>query len=485
MAASTGGVFILRIEDTDQSRYVDDAVPQLFRALEYFRLLPDESIKAGDYGPYQQSARHEIYDTYIRSLLEKDRAYPCFCSAADLKLMTERQQAAGVPAGYWGEWAKCRTLSEAAVVEQLDSGAAHVIRFRAPEFTGKRIHYVDRVRGQMEIDDNRNDVVIRKTVGLPTYHLAHPIDDHLMRVTTVVRADEWLSSVPLHLQLFAALDFEPLPYGHIAPILMMDGRSRRKLSKRKDPQANVDFYLTSGFPVEGVLCYLRGLANSRLQDMPWREVLAAEIILSECSSSGQLLDLDKLAYICREVIADLTIPEIAERLGEWARANDERIAKVLAENPDSVLKALTIEEFAPGHARKDLAKWSEFDEKYGFLLPELFQVVHDPADARFASLAPDLVLKMAATVAEKYQHAGDAATWFDQIRRAAADLGFAATAGEYRSNPEKFHGALKDAANVIRVLLTGRTRSPDLYQVSRVLGGEEVLRRLTSLPDLA
>ncbi len=481
MAASTGGVFILRIEDTDQNRYVEGAVSQLFRALEYFKMLPDESIKGGAYGPYEQSARHEIYDAYIASLLEKDLAYPCFCSAQDLARMTERQRAADVPAGYYGEWAQCRLLSEADVVRRLDSSVPYVIRFRAPEFTGRRIQYVDRVRGLMEIDDNRNDAVIRKTMGLPTYHLAHPIDDHLMRVTTVVRADEWLSSVPLHLQLFAALGFGPPPYGHIAPILMIEGRSRRKLSKRKDPQANVDFYATSGYPVEGVLCYLRGLANSRLQDEPWQEVLAAQIRLEECSASGQLLDLDKLAHICREVIADLTIPEIAQRLREWAQVHDEALARALTANPAGVLKALSIEEFSPGHARKDLSKWSEFAEKYGFLLPELFDLVRDPSDTRFAPVSPELVCEIARLVAQNYQHDGDSQSWFDQIRTAAVGLGFSATVGDYRRDPDKFHGPLKDAANVIRVLLTGRTRSPDLYQASRILGREEVLRRLTSL----
>ena len=241
------------------------------------------------------------------------------------------------------------------------------------------MRYVDRVRGPLEIEDNRNDVVIRKTGGLPTYHLAHAVDDHLMRVTTVVRADEWLSSVPLHLQLFGALGFEPPRYGHIAPILVQEGKSKRKLSKRKDPQANVDYYAANGYPVEGVLCYLRGLANSRLQDQPWREVLDADIRLEECSSSGQLLDLDKLSHISREIIADLTIPEMSDRLLEWAQAHDEGLAEVIRIDPDAVQRALKIEEASSDHARKDLAKWGDFREKYGFLLPALFEPVRTRA----------------------------------------------------------------------------------------------------------
>jgi glutamyl-tRNA synthetase len=262
---------------------------------------------------------------------------------------------------------------------------------------------------------------------------------------------------------------------------MQDGRSRRKLSKRKDPQANVDFYASSGYPAEAVLCYLRGLANSRLQDKPWLEVLAADIRLEECSASGQLLDLDKLDYISREVVASMTTQEIARRVTEWAEVYDEKLADVLNDDQAAVCDALSIEEFEPGHARKDLSKWGEFREKYEFLLPALFTLVTNPSDDRFAPVSGKLVCEMANSVLQNYEHAGDAESWFSQIRSAAIGLGFSATAGEFRRNPEKFHGPLKDAANVIRVLLTGRTRSPDLYQASRILGQPEVLRRLGSL----
>lgn len=481
VARTSGGVFILRIEDTDRDRVVEGAVDQLFRSLDYFGIHPDESILQGSYGPYVQSERGLIYDGYVRSLLEKGLAYPCFCSSDELAQAASRQRSEGVPPGYWGRWAKCRSLTEQDVVSRLDRGDSYVIRFRAADFTGERIRYVDRVRGPLELDDNRNDVVIRKSMGLPTYHLAHAVDDHLMRVTTVIRADEWLSSVPLHLRLFEALGFEPPRYGHIAPIVMMEGRSRRKLSKRKDPQANVDFYARSGYPVEGVLSYLRGLANSRLQDQPWRQVLSEEIRLEECSVSGQLLDLDKLEWLCRDVIADMTFAEMAERLQAWADVHDKELAGHLRQDPQAVLKALSIEESAPGRPRKDLAKWSEFNDKYGFLIPAVFDLVTDASDDRFSPVAPELVREIAQTVARGYRHdlAGDA--WFGQVRQAALDLGFAPTAGDYKRNPDEFRGPIKDAANVIRVLLTGRSRSPDLHQSAQILGEPEVLRRLTSL----
>lgn len=480
-ARTSDGVFILRIEDTDRDRVVDGAVDQLFRSLEYFGIRPDESIAQGDYGPYVQSERGPIYDGYVLSLLKKALAYPCFCSTSELAEASHRQRAEGIPPGYWGPWAKCRSLTEQDIVHRLDLGDPYVIRFRAPESIGKRVRYLDRVRGPLELDDNRNDAVIRKTMGLPTYHLAHAVDDHLMRVTTVVRADEWLSSVPLHLQLFAALEFTPPRYGHIAPIVMMEGRSKRKLSKRKDPQANVDFYARSGYPVEGILCYLRGLANSRLQDQPWGAVLAADIKLEECSASGQLLDLDKLESLCREVIADMTFAQMAENLQTWADAYDRKLAEHLSLDPGAVLRALSIEESAPGRPRKDLAKWSEFSDKYGFLIPSLFDLVTDPADTRFSPVPPELVRKIAGTIAEKYQHGLDAIAWFDQIRQTALDLDFAPTMGEYKREPDRYRGPIKDAANVVRVLLTSRTRSPDLYQSAHILGETEVLRRLNAL----
>ncbi|MGW5922308.1 glutamate--tRNA ligase [Nocardia fluminea] len=481
VAKTSEGVFILRIEDTDRNRFVEGAVEQLFRSLAYFGLDPDESINTGSYGPYAQSERAYIYDTYIDSLLQNGLAYPCFCTSDELSEMSAKQRTEGVPMGYWGKWAKCRHLSESDVVTRLDSGDTPVIRFRAPEFTGKRIKYTDRVRGTLEIEDNRNDVVIRKSMGLPTYHMAHAVDDHLMRVTTVIRADEWLSSVPLHLQLFEALGFDIPRYAHIAPIAMMEGKSKRKLSKRKDPQANVDFYAQSGYPVEGVLSYLRGLANSRLQDRPWREVLSSEIRLEECSVSGQLLDLDKLDSLCRHIIADMTITDTAARLRSWADSYDKPLAAQLDADFDAVIRALSIEESTPGHPRKDLAKWGDFGEKYAFLLPSAFEVVQDSSDDRFSPLSSDSVCQMANAVSKNYQHDLPDTEWFDQIRRAALELGFAPTVGEFKRSPEQFRGPLKDAANTIRVLLTGSTRSPDLYQTSRVLGKSEVLRRLSTL----
>ena len=481
VAKQSGGVFILRIEDTDRNRFVEDAIDQLRRGMEFFSLREDEGFNRGDYGPYFQSERSGIYDTYIRHLLGKQLAYPCFCSKDDLATISDNQRSAGVPTGYWGQWARCRNLSESDVTQRLDDGSSFVIRFRAPEFTGAKIRYQDIIRGELEIEDNRNDIVIRKSMGLPTYHMAHAVDDHLMRVTTVIRADEWISSVPVHLQLFSALGFDAPTYAHIAPLVVQDGKSKRKLSKRKDPEANVDFYAESGYPAEAVLVYLRGLANSRLQDQPADEVLSAPIRLDQASRSGQLLDLVKLDQISRDLIAEMSREEVANRIIGWAEQFDPELFRKLASHSDELTQALAIEESAPGHVRKDLSKWNDFAAKYGFLVPCLFELVTDANDERFAPVAPATVSLMAESVAQKYNHDLESSVWFNQIRDTAAELGFAKSAGDFKREPEKYRGAVRDAANVIRVLLTGSTRSPDLFEVKRVLGSAEVRRRLSSL----
>ncbi|MEY2500928.1 MAG: glutamyl-tRNA synthetase [Verrucomicrobiota bacterium] len=480
VAHQSGGVFILRVEDTDRERFVEDAVDQLGRALEFFGIRPDEAGTNGSYGPYQQSHRQSIYDSYVVDLLKRDRAYPCFCAKDQLAEMSKVQSAQGVDTGYWGEWARCRNLPEATVTQRLDAGDPYVIRFRSPEFTGKRIRYDDLIRGPLEKEDNRNDTVIRKTTGLPTYHFAHPVDDHLMRVTIMIRADEWLSSIPLHLQLFEALGF-PLPrYAHIAPLLKSDGRSKRKLSKRNDPEAAVDFYVGAGYPSEGVLVYLRGLANSRLLDGAPREVLSAPLLLEDCSRGGQLVDIAKLDHVCREVIAEMTSDEIADRVLNWAEQFDLPLAQLIREDRQAIINALMIHQLPPTGPRKEIAKWSDFRDKAGFLVPAMFDPVTDPADPRFAPVAADLVIKLANRLADSYRHDAPPDEWFAQIRESAIALRFAATARDYKNNPQ-LPGSIKEAANIIRVLLTGRTTSPELYPITRTLGEPEVLRRLRAV----
>ena len=481
VAHSTGGRFFVRIEDTDREREVADAAVQLARALDAFGLVPDEGEPDGPYGPYRQSVREPIYDTFATALLDAGHAYPCFCTREELAEIAQHQREAGVPTGYWGEWARCRNLGADEVRRRVAEGAPYVIRFRAPESETGRIAYTDLIRGRLELESNRNDAVIRKSTGLPTYHFAHVVDDHLMRVTTVIRGDEWISSVPLHLQLFDAAGFARVGYAHIAPLMKLDGKSRRKLSKRKDPEANVDFYLSQGYPIEGVRCYLRGLANSRLIDRPCSEVASEPLRLEECAVSGQLVDFPKLEQICRDHVSTLDVDDVIDQLTAWAQIYDEPLANQLSVNRDLVVRALAVEQSQPGRPRKVLAKWSDFRHEYGFLLPALFEPVTDAADERFAPLDPEAVRDLAAYLVDRYRHDGDSETWFGQIRTAAGALGFAPSVREFKAEPDRYRGSIREASSVFRVLLTGSRSSPDMFEVARVLGEEEVLRRLRSL----
>lgn len=485
LARQSGGTYLLRIEDTDQARVTEGAVDQFADALTYFTISPTEDDLSGHYGPYVQSSRAGIYLTYVRELLRRDRAYPDFATKADLEEITARQRAAGALPGYYGKWALWRDAPEDQVRERLEAGDPYVVRFRSPGLSGGRVTYTDAIRGELSADDNRNDAVILKSsdqpLRLPTYHFAHAVDEHLMRVTLVVRGDEWLSSVPLHLQLFDALGFDRVRYAHIAPLMKQDGSSRRKLSKRKDPEASVGYYIEQGYPAEAVQYYLRGLANGRLAELPLPEALAAPIRLPDFNAAGPLVDLVKLDDISADFIASLPAGDILARVTTWATGYDPALAQVLAAEPDLARRALAIEREGVPNPRKDLRKWADFRPVYGYFFPEIFEPVTDPADARFGGLEPGLVRAVAAAFAEGYQPPAPDTEWFGQIRDLAARLGFAPSNKAYKQNPDAYPGSIREASQVIRVLLTGTPRSPDLAQVAAALGAEEVGRRVRAV----
>ncbi|MGK5738097.1 glutamate--tRNA ligase [Micromonospora sp. URMC 103] len=488
LADTSGGRYVVRIEDTDQSREVPGVKEQFQRAFEYFGLLPDESdFAGGDYGPYLQSARETIYLSHIRDLMRRRLAYPCFATREELAEMTAQQQAAKVPTGYYGEWAIWRDAPHKRVEAALAEGRPYVVRFRAEAAAGERVSFVDAIRGRIEFDANRNDVVVLKSSDqsprLPTYHFAHAVDDHLMRVNLVLRADEWLSSVPVHHQLFDALGFERIEYAHVAPLLKQVGGGKRKLSKRKDPEASVDFYLREGYPAEPVLYFLRGLINGRLAEMPQSEALAATIRLDQCGVSGALVDMVKLGGLCADHIATMPAASVLAAVTDWAERYDAELAKILAAETDLALRALTVERDGHPNPRKDLQKWSDFRPVYGFFFPELFPLVNDLADTPLAKLPADVVRTFAAAFGDAYQPLIDSQEWFNQIRSLAATHGFAGSPQEYKANPGAYHGSIREASQIVRVALTGSTRSPDLYAVAMALGADEVLRRVRALAD--
>jgi glutamyl-tRNA synthetase len=495
VAHHSGGVYFVRIEDTDQAREVAGVAEQFDRAFDYFGIASDrdpaDSAQPGDptdgesaYGPYLQSARERIYLSYVRELMRHGAAYPCFCTRDELAEMTKRQQATKVPTGYYGSWARWRDADPDEVAAKLAAGDDYVVRFRSPGEIG-RVSFVDAIRGRLEHEANRNDVVILKTSArsprLPTYHFAHAVDEHLMRVNLVVRSDEWISSVPLHLQLFAALGFDPPTYAHVAPLMKQDGGSRRKLSKRKDPEASVDFYLDAGYPAPAVLYYLRGLANGRLAELPLAQALAEPIRLAECGVAGPLVDMVKLADISGDYIATLSGPTVLDAIAEWAAERDPELVTVLAEHRALAERAIDVERVGVDNPRKDLVRWSDFRAVYGFFFPPLFTPVTDAADERLGGLDAGLVRKLAADFAENYAWSDDQPSWFAQIRELAARHGFAPNPKAYKADPDAYPGMLRDAANVLRVAITGATRSPDLHAVCGALGADEVIRRVGAL----
>ena len=485
IARHSGGVYFVRLEDTDQARITEGAEAQFAEAFSYFSIGPDEDDHTGRYGPYRQSERAEIYLTYVRELLRQGRAYPCFATKQDLEEITARQRAAGARPGYYGKWAIWRDADPEQVMARLAAGDPYVVRFRAPGPAGGRVSFTDAIRGELTLDDNRNDAVILKSSDteprLPTYHFAHAVDDHLMRVSLVIRGEEWISSVPLHLQLFDALGFPRLRYAHIALLMKQDGGSRRKLSKRKDPEATVSFYIEQGYPAPAVQYYLRGLANGRLAEMPLAEALVAPIRLSECGTAGPLVDMVKLDDICADYIATLPGEQILAEVTSWAERYAADLAAVLAAERELALRALAIEREGVPNPRKDLRKWADFRAVYGYFFPELFEPVADPADPRFGGLDPEVVRAVAGEFADGYQPPAPGAEWFDQIRRLAAELGFAPSQKVYKQDPAAYRGSIREASQVIRILLTGTPRSPELADVAAALGADEVLRRVRAV----
>jgi glutamyl-tRNA synthetase len=482
IARQSRGVYLVRVEDTDQAREVQGAAAQFDRVFSFIGVASQEDDATGAYGPYTQSQRSPIYLSYVREFLREGRAYLCFATREELAAAAEEQRAAKVPTGYYGWWAIWRDAPADLVRERLAAGVPYVVRFRSPGETAGRVSFTDLIRGRIDTDDNRNDIVILKSsasaVRLPTYHFAHLVDDHLMRVTLVIRAEEWISSVPVHLQLFDAAGFDPIPYAHIAPLMKQDGGSKRKLSKRKDPEANVEFYLAAGYPRDALLYYLRGLANGRLAEMPIEAALREPLRLAECGVAGPLVDVVKLEDISADLIATMTSAEVLDQVLAWAVTYDPPLARVVSAQRDLALRVLGIEREGVDNPRKDLRKWSDFRTVYGYFFPALFEPITDPADERFGGLDPTVVRSLCTGLLDAYRSVEDSDEWFAQIRTVAAANGFAGSVKEYKANPAGYAGSIREASQVVRVLLTGSTRSPGLHLVAAALGEQEVRRRI-------
>ncbi|MBP5209454.1 MAG: glutamate--tRNA ligase [Clostridia bacterium] len=485
LAHQSGGVLFLRIEDTDAKREVPGAVEVLISSLSHYRIRFDEGATAkgdvGAYGPYRQRERAPIYHTYAKKLVEEGRAYPCFCSEEELAEIHAKQEAEKDNFGYFGKWAKWRDRPLSEIEAELEKGTPWVLRFRSEGSEERKIRFVDLIKGEMELTENCMDHVLLKSDGIPTYHFAHAVDDHLMRTTHVVRGDEWLPTLPFHLQLFDALGFAKPKYLHIGPLQKMDGDSKRKLSKRKDPEAALTYYRREGYPVASVYEYLLGVLNSNFED--WRRAnpdLPADAFpfsAKKMNPAGSLFDEAKLRDTSKNVVSRMTADEAYELTLAWAKENDADWAAVLEENPGTALAALAIGRGGK-KPRKDIAVWSEVKGYIGYLFDGCFGYADELPDWDRADAARALN-----AFAALYDPADDNTAWFEKIKGVTERLGYTTDMKAYKADPAAFRGSVADVSAFVRYAVTGRLNSPDLCELMRILGRERCVARLKALAD--
>jgi glutamyl-tRNA synthetase len=494
IARQTNGVYILRIEDTDKKREVEGAKELFALHLAKFNLSPDEGLQAdgttiGDYGPYVQSERGDIYLAFARYLLEKGRAYPCFATPEELQEAVKDQQSKKLRPGYYGQWALWRDRPDKDVQTALEAGKPFVLRFKSLGSHDKRIEFDDVLKGHMVVPENDLDVPLIKSdeYKLPTYHLAHVVDDYLMQATIILRGEEWLPSTPLHIEIAKALDIKPFRYAHTPVISIVDpaGGGKRKLSKRKDPEADVAFWLKAAYPLESIKAYLMGLANSNYED--WR-VANPVLPLNEfdfsldklASSRSPLLDMQKLENYAKDDIAAISQEHFNKEILAWSDVHDHELYTALIADPEYTNQVLSIERTGD-KPRKDIAKWSDAPDQFGYFYDDIFEsrFVSKIAD-ELADISSEDLNEAQRIFMENYNHDADKDTWFENMKKAAVQSGYALDRKELKANPEQYKGGLADFAKIIRVKITGKTRTPDLYTIMHVMGKERAQKRLIS-----
>lgn len=481
LARNSGGTYFVRIEDTDQERKIEGSLQQFAKTFAYFDIEPDVGVDRDVWGPYVQSERAEIYLAHVKHLVTIGRAYPCFCTKDELDKKSQAQAEAKVDIGYYGAWATCRHCMLADVQRRIEEGQPYVIRFKAYASSGQVV-FDDRIRGRVSAKDNFNDVVILKSstspLPLPTYHLAHAADDHLMRVNLVLRSDEWISSVPLHLQLFDALGYQRIPYAHISPLMKNDGSSRRKLSKRKDPEASVSYYMDKGYPRQAVAIYLRGIANSKLQDLDYTASMRSPIMLDGISKSGALLDMKKLDDIASNFIATLTAAEIRLAVSAWASEHDHLLFDLLEQQAAYAECCIDTDRFSGGRVRKDLKCWSDFRAVYGFFFDSLFQTAKAEEGERLNQFPAVSRVDLLNAFLSNYSSPQDNEAWMACIADIAVRAGFASSNKDYKTEPDRYRGSLTDAIQILRIVVTGRSATPSLFEVMKVIGKDDLFARV-------
>ena len=491
LAEQTQGVFFLRIEDTDQKREVENGIKGIVESLKEFGIEPDEGMTSeteeiGKYGPYKQSLRKEIYQAYAKYLIEQGKAYPCFCTQEELNQIREKQEAAKIRPGYYGIWAKCRGLTVEEMAKKIEAGDEYIIRLKSPGREDRKIKHKDIIKGNVEFPENDQDVVIIKGDGLPTYHFAHAVDDHLMHTTHVIRGDEWLSSVPLHLQLFQVLGFRAPKYAHIAPIMKNDDGNKRKLSKRKDPEAAVSYYAEEGIPKEAVKEYLLNIANSTFENWrranPEKPIEEFNLQLNKMSVSGALFDMVKLLDVSKIVISKMSAKEVYNNSLEWAKKQDNELAELLGNQKDYSIKVFGIER-GNKKPRKDISKWSDVKENISYMYNELFEKDKNEYQYQVINNKEEIEKILDLYITKYYNPQDDKQTWFDKIKELAGEMGYAKEVKEFKANPNAYKAHVGDVSTVIRVALTKRTNTPDMYEIMQVLGKDIIKSRFDNAKE--
>ena len=475
--AAKDGVFFLRLEDTDKKREVKDGVKAILDGFRCLEINIDEGVvgedeERGGYGPYTQSKRGPIYHAYARKLLEEGLAYPCFCSAEDLDDLRAKQEQAGVNKGYYGAWARCRDLPPEEQLKRIEAGEPFTLRLRSPGDESRKIVIEDIVRGKMEFPENIMDIVILKADGIPTYHFAHAVDDHLMRTTHAIRGDEWIASLPLHIQLFTVLGFKPPKYAHTAAVMKEENGGKRKLSKRKDPEAAVSWFVEQGYPALAVQEYLLTLLNSNFEDWrrenPTARLTEFPFSLKKMSASGALFDLTKLEDVSKNVISRMKAEDVYAQTLAWAGEFDPDLAALLERDGAYAIAMLAIDRDNK-KPRKDIGRWNQVRGLFGYFYDELCEPL--------PQAHPDAGEILRAYL-DAYNPEDDKDAWFARIKSICEPLGYAPDVKSYKLNPGQLKGHVGDVSGVVRWAVTSRANTPDLWAVMRVLGETRVRRRV-------
>lgn len=488
LAHQSGGVLYLRVEDTDAKREVAGASEMLIEMLSHYGIIFDEGAALdengkicdkGAYGPYKQSKRAEIYHVYAKKLVREGKAYPCFCTEEELERFHAEQEAEKANFGYYGKWAKWRDRSIEDVEAELSAGKKWVLRFRSTGSIEHKFKYNDLIKGEVDITENDIDHVLLKSDGIPTYHFAHAIDDHLMHTTHVVRGDEWLASLPFHIQLFNALGHKLPKYVHIGTLMKMDGNSKRKLSKRKDPELALSYYKAQGYPTESVIEYMLTILNSNFED--WRRANPDAPIgdfkfsVKKMNAAGSLFDIAKLCDVSKNVIAKFDAEKVYSYVLEWAKDYDTDFAKELEAEKEASIAVLSIGRGGK-KPRKDIAVWTDVKDYMGFIFDGYYNAEGEYPENFDKKLITD-VLK---AYIEVYSENDEQTEWFDKIKDVSEKFGFARETKEYKASPESYKGHVGDISAFIRVAVTGKQNAPDLYSVMKIMGKDKIVSRINA-----